>query len=150
MKKVIRRKMNGLEFDKGGYSMKKIICLILAWILVFCLVGCNNTSSNTTDEGETSSDTTDSEDDNPPKKTGFYKSNLYLIKDGKTSIYDRYAGGTSGLTPKDVLDTFETETKYEGIIWNVYSTEEYPNLSYVLVISGTNAKWTYHISDSNQ
>ena len=59
MKKVIRRKNNGLDFDKGGYSMKKIICLILAWILVFCLVGCNNTSSNTMDEGETPSNTTD-------------------------------------------------------------------------------------------
>ncbi len=130
--------------------MNKFVCLILALLLVFCLVGCNNTSSNTTDGGETSSDTTNLKDDNPPQKTGFYQSKLYLIKDGKTSIYDRYAGGTSGLTPKDVLGTFNTSTHIEGIVWNVYSTEEYPDLSYVLVISGTNSEWTYRISDSNK
>lgn len=44
-----------------------------------------------------------------------------------------------------LLDTFEEETEIEGIVWEVYSAEEYLDLSYVLVISGTNSEWTYRI-----
>lgn len=70
---------------------------------------------------------------------------LYANFDGKTHIYEVYEGGIGSLTPKTVLDTFTTETHIEGIVWDVYSTEEYPDLSYILVISGTNASWTCRI-----
>ena len=78
--------------------------------------------------------------------SGFDGEKLYVNIDGDTLIYERYEAGTGSLTKKAVLDTFDMETEIEGIVWEVYSTEEYPDLSYVLVISGTNSSWTYRIS----
>lgn len=79
--------------------------------------------------------------------TGFDGEKLYINIDGIPLVYERYQPGTGDLTSKTVLDSFETETEIEGVVWEVYSTEEYPDLSYVLVISGTNASWTYRVSD---
>ncbi len=77
------------------------------------------------------------------KETGFYGSELCVRMGGKTVWYERYEAGSGSLTPKAVLDTFSEETEPEGIVWEVYAAEEYPDLSYVLVISGTIACWTY-------
>ena len=82
------------------------------------------------------------------EETGFVGSELRVQINGKTVTYERYEAGNRSLTPKAVLDTFSEETVIEGIVWEVYSTEEYPDLSYVLVISGTNACWTYRIADN--
>ena len=80
-------------------------------------------------------------------ETGFTGSELRVRINGQTVIYERYEAGNSSLTPKTVLGTFSEETEIEGIVWDIYSTEEYPDLSYVLVISGTNSCWTYRIAD---
>ena len=74
---------------------------------------------------------------------GFIGGNLYVIVNGQLHVYEQYQPGTGDLTKNSVLGSFETETEIEGIVWEVYSTKEYPDLSYVLVISGTNAAWTY-------
>ena len=76
-------------------------------------------------------------------ETGFYGSGLRVRVNGNVQNYERYDAGTGSLTPKTLLDTFSEETEIEGIVWEVYSAEEYPDLSYVLVISGTNSSWTY-------
>ncbi len=81
------------------------------------------------------------------EKTGFFGSGLRFRVDGQTVTYERYEAGSGSLTPKEVLDTFSEETEIEGIFWEIYSVEEYPDLSYVLVISGTNGCWTYRIAD---
>ncbi len=80
--------------------------------------------------------------------TGFYGSELRIRINGQVVTYERYEAGNSSLTPTTLLDTFSEETEIEGIVWEVYSAEEYPDLSYVLVISGTNACWTYRIADN--
>lgn len=78
--------------------------------------------------------------------SGFEEDKLYINVGFRTLVYERYAPGVGTLTKKKVLDTFITETAIEGIVWDVYSVEEYPDLSYVLVISGTNSSWTYRLS----
>ena len=82
------------------------------------------------------------------KESGFYGSKLCFHVNGQAMAYERYEAGIGSLTPKTVLDTFSETTELEGIVWDVYSTEEYPDLTYVLVISGTNASWTYRIANS--
>ena len=81
------------------------------------------------------------------EETGFVGSELRIRVNGQAVTYERYEAGSGSLTPKAVLCTFSEETEIEGIVWEVYSTEEYPDLSFVLVISGTNACWTYRIAD---
>lgn len=109
--------------------MKKIMCLFLIPAMLFALTACNSAY----------------EVEYHP--SGFENAEiLYVNMDGKTYVYERYQGGTGSLTKKDVLDMFITETHIEGVVWVVYSTEEYPDLSYVLVISGTNSSWTYRIT----
>ena len=81
------------------------------------------------------------------EETGFIGSELRIRVNGQTVTYERHEAGSGSLTPKAVLCTFSEETEIEGIVWEVYSTEEYPDLSYVLVISGTNSCWTYRIGD---
>ncbi|MBR4206297.1 MAG: hypothetical protein IKQ92_12560 [Clostridia bacterium] len=78
-------------------------------------------------------------------ETGFYGSDLRIHVKGQAMVYERYEAGSGSLTPNEILDTFSEETEIEGIFWEVHSVEEYPDLSYVLVISGTNSSWTYRI-----
>ena len=78
-----------------------------------------------------------------PHPSGFDGELLYVHTGGETLVFERYAPGIDSLTQQTLLDTFDTETELEGIVWEVYSAEEYPDLTYVLVISGTNAFWTY-------
>ena len=75
--------------------------------------------------------------------TGFIGSDLCIHTGGKTLLYEREAAGTGSLTPKTVLDSFTEETEWEGHFWEVYSTEEYPDLSRVVIKSGSNSSWTY-------
>ena len=86
----------------------------------------------------------------PYHPSGFDGDKLYVNIDGNTLVYERHEAGIGSLTKKTVLDTFYTATKIEGIVWNVYSAEEYPDLSYVLVISGTHSSWTYRIAKETQ
>ncbi|MBQ8798815.1 MAG: hypothetical protein IJZ55_04540 [Lachnospiraceae bacterium] len=74
---------------------------------------------------------------------GLVGSKLYVVVNGCLHVFERYEAGTGNLTKMSLLGSFETETEIEGIIWKVYSAEEYTDLSYVLLISGTNASWTY-------
>ena len=107
--------------------MKRLLCCILAFIMLVVLVACNNSSKT------------------EYHPSGFDGEKLYVNIDGQTHIFERYEAGIGSLTKKAVLDTFSTETEIEGSEWEVYSTEEYPDRSYVLVISGTNSAWTYRI-----
>ena len=107
--------------------MKKWMMFI---IIVVCLLGVVGCSTN--------------------HPSGFEGDELYINVGFRTLVYERYAPGVGTLTKKTVLDTFITETAIEGIVWDVYSVEEYPDLSYVLVISGTNSSWTYRLSKDSK
>ena len=112
--------------------MKKLLLVSLALAMLFVFTACDNTPKTQS------------------HPSGFDGEKLYVNIDGNTLIYERYEAGVGSLTGKTVLDTFETETEIEGIAWEVYSTEEYPDLSYILVISGTNSSWTYCVSGNTQ
>lgn len=107
--------------------MKRVSLVLLAVLMLFALTAC----------------------DNMPKTeyhpSGFDGDKLYVNFDGNTYIYEKYKPGAGSLTENKVLDMFETNTEIEGIAWVVCSTKEYPDLSYVLLISGTNITWTYRI-----
>lgn len=122
--------------------MKKTVVIVFVFILMLSFVGC---SKQQPDGHDTSLNPSEVDYLYVSEKhpTGFDGERLYINIDGISLVYERYQPGTGDLTTKTVLDSFETETEIEGIIWEVYSTEEYPDLSYVLVISGTNASWTY-------
>ena len=72
---------------------------------------------------------------------------VYIECDGNTVVYERHKPGVGSFTKKTMLDLFIMDTEIEGIAWEVYSTEEYPDLSYILLISGTNSSWTFRISE---
>ncbi|MBQ1965453.1 MAG: hypothetical protein II348_02130 [Clostridia bacterium] len=82
------------------------------------------------------------------EKTGFYGANLYVQQGDNILVYEPHEAGTNSLTEKALLADFYTETEIEGVSWTVFSVEEYPDLSYVLVKSGTNIEWTYRIIDA--
>ena len=87
------------------------------------------------------------EPSDPAEKTGFYGDKLHVRTNGKVLAYIRYKAGTDPLTPETLLGSFIQETETEGVVWGVYSAKEYPDLSYVLLISGTNSSWTYGLCD---
>ena len=109
--------------------MKKLLCFILMLFVVFSLVSCQNKA-----EAEYHVSSFDGE-------------KLYIECDGNALVYERYQPGIGTLTKKTRLDMFETNTEIEGIVWEVWSTEEHPDLSYILLISGTNSSWTFRISE---
>ena len=115
--------------------MKKIIALILCLVLALSLVGFLSVV-HTEKKQEAAIE-------NHP--SGFDGDTLYINVNGEILAYERFEPGIGSLTQKAILDTFDTETEVEGIVWEVYSVEEYPDLSYVLAISGTNSSWTYHM-----
>ena len=82
------------------------------------------------------------------RETGFYGEDLCINVKGNTMLYEREGPGSGSLTPGTVLDGFYTtpsQSMPESIAWEVYYVKEYPDLSYVLVISGTNSVWTYRL-----
>ncbi len=111
-----------------------------------------STSITTTAVQTTVASTTNSEK-NWPQETGFYQGYLCVNLDGNVLIYEEdrmYDPYEDPLTPKEQsLAMFETETHMEGIIWDVLPFEEYPDLSYVLLASGTNIFVVYRIVDNN-
>ena len=148
--------------------MKKYLLFLLLFATLVLFAGCQSTSSdkpntdpsNVTDSTNATTpssatqpveiiDATEKEN-MPHHPSGFDGDKLYVNIDGNTLVYERHEAGMGSLTKKTVLDTFYTATKIEGIIWNVYSAEEHSDLSYVLVISGTNSSWTYRISNAAQ
>ncbi len=129
--------------------MKRFVAMILAMMFLLALVGCDSKKENEAATSFVSSNKTDYVSSENLKATGFYSGDLYLNILGKTLIYDKREAGIGSLTKNEVLGTFYTETEIEGIYWEVYSTKEYPDFSYVLVISGTNSSWTYQISEQD-
>ena len=109
--------------------MKKLLCCFLILVVFLTLAACRNKV-----EAEY-------------RVSDFDGDKLYIECDGNTLVYERYKPGVGSLTKKTMLDLFETETAIEGIAWEVWSTEEYPDLSYILLISGTNSFWTFRISE---
>ena len=109
--------------------MKKLLCCFLILVTFFVLSACQNKV-----EPEYHVSNFDGE-------------KLYIECNGNTLVYERHQPGIGTLTKKTMLDMFETNTAIEGIAWGVWSTEEYPDLSYILLISGTNSSWTFRISE---
>ena len=143
--------------------MKKYLLFLLLLVTLVLFTGCQSSSGDKPDT-ETSSITVSTKATAPSSATqpveftntseketipyhpsGFDSDKLYVNIDGNTLVYERYEAGIGSLTRQTALETFHTATQIEGIIWTVWSAEEYPDLSYVLVISGTNSKWTYRI-----
>lgn len=109
--------------------MKKLLCCFLMLFVVFALAACQNNA-----EAEY-------------HVSGFDGEKLYIECDGNTLVYERYKQGVGSLTKKTMLDIFIVDTAIEGIAWEVWSTEEHPDLSYILLISGTNSSWTFRVSE---
>lgn len=144
--------------------MKKLYYILIVFALCIAFCSCdiisdepNNaqTGTETIIESKTGLNTeVDFETDTkaqvkPPRYIcGFEGSNLYVIIDGNRVIYERYQPGTDSFTKKDELGLFIVDNEIEGVAWYVYSTEEYPDLSYLLIISGTNSSWTYRIANA--
>ena len=104
------------------------------------------TTTATTTIATTTIATTDNNE--PPTETGFYKSYLCLALNGEIKLYEKYRAYDEYNDPwtwNAILDEFSTETAIEGIIWCVCSFEEYPDLSYVLLASGTNIYQVYRL-----
>lgn len=112
--------------------MKKLLCCTLIVALLFVLAACQNKAES------------------EYHITGFDGETLYIECDGETLVYQRYKPGVGSLTKKTMLDIFIVDTEIEGVVWEVYSTEEYPDLSYVLLISGTNSAWTFRKAEQMQ
>ncbi len=129
--------------------MRKLFAIILSTILLLTLLGCSDKTAYDTDNSSHSSRKAASTNSNMQKATGFYKGDLILQTAGATLLYDKRDPDTDSLTPDKLMGSFYTETEMEGIIWIVYSVKEYPDLSYVLVISGTNSSWKYQISEQD-
>lgn len=117
--------------------MKKILVWSLSLILILNLAGCSFAKPNLKKMVEKAEQV----------EAGFVDGTLRIKADDKIIDYDTRDPGIGTLTKKDLLDMFTTETKFEGVVWEVYSTEEYPDLSVVIIISGTNSSWTYHFSE---
>ena len=129
--------------------MKKSLIFILSVLLVLSLLGCScgtqsvsPTSSTSVTPTTTVTPTTATQ--HPSRFDG---EKLTVFINGKPYIYIRHESGTGSLTRKDQLDHFITITHIEGVHWDVYSTEEHPDLSYVLVMSGTNSNWVYRLAE---
>ena len=113
--------------------MKKLLCCFLILVAFFVLAACQNKS--------------EAKPEVEYHISGFDGDKLYVDFDGNTLVYERYKAGIGSLTKKTMLGIFETNTAIEGIVWEVYSTEEHPDLSYILLISGTNSSWIFRISE---
>ena len=77
--------------------------------------------------------------------SGWSEEGLYINFNGNTYLYPEQSPGIGSLTPGKLLDTFTVQTNMEGIVWEIYAVKEYPNLTRVLAISGTNSSWTCYI-----
>ena len=109
--------------------MKKLLCCVLLLAVFFALTACQN-------DAEAQYHVSD-----------FDGEKLWIACDGNTLVYERYKPGVGSFTKKTMLDMFIYDTKIDGVVCEVYSTEEHPDLSYVLLIYGTNNAWTFRISE---
>ena len=110
-------------------QMKKLLCCFLILVVFFALAACRNKAEAAY------------------HVSGFDGEKLYIECDGNTLVYERDKPGVGSLTKKTRLDMFIYDTKIDGVVCEVYSTEEYPDLSYVLLIYGTNNAWTFRMSE---
>ena len=81
-----------------------------------------------------------------PFDSGFDGKSLFVTVDGEKLVYNDRQSGNSGLTKKEQIGYFFINYSFESVHWNIYSTEEYPDLSVVIVESGTNIVWTYKMT----
>ena len=122
--------------------MKRYLCCILTFVILITLTACIDAPAATpTTAPETIPETIpetvpetipETVPETLPKveyhPTGLADGGLYVNVDGNTYFYKRYVPGIGSLTPGNHLGTFGQVT-------------------YVLVISGTNAEWTYRIAE---
>ena len=124
--------------------MKKITAFVLSALLLFSLLGCATDTPPATTSPTTTKPSTSQSSLTSNAET------LFVNIDGQTYTYIRHSYGDSSLTKKDLLKRYiisaNAGTFIEGIVCLVYSTEEYPDFSYVLHIS-TGGTWTYQLID---
>jgi len=71
--------------------------------------------------------------------SGFYgQDTVYINAGGETLCYKILKNDDKDLTRDKRIDVFIIETHIEDIVWEVYATKEHPDLSYILLYSGTN------------
>ena len=109
--------------------MKKSLCCFLMLFVVFALAACQSNA------------------DAEYHVAAYDGEKLYIECESNTLVYERYKPGVGSLTKKTMLDMFIYDTEIDGVVCNVYSTEEHPDLSYVLLIYGTNNAWTFRMSE---
>ena len=81
---------------------------------------------------------------------GFYGGYLFVPINGSTFRYELTNVDPTKVTASDLLLEFAEETHIEGIAWEVYSLKEYPDMSKVLAISGTNSVWVCEYAPAKQ
>ena len=81
---------------------------------------------------------------------GFYGGYLFIPINGSTFRYELTNIDPNTVNAGDFLLTFTEETLIEGIVWEVYSLKEYPDMTKVLAISGTNSAWVCEYAPAMQ
>ena len=81
---------------------------------------------------------------------GFYGGYLFVPINGSTFRYEMTNIDPNTVNAGYFLLTFTEETHIEGIVWEVYSLKEYPDMTKVLAISGTNSAWVCEYAPAMQ
>lgn len=120
-------------------------------LLVLSLLGCSSSAQTTTAASSTSitPTTTVTPTTTTQHPSQFDGEKLTISIDGKSYTYIRRTYGTSSLTQDKLLSHYtkaiDNGTFVEGIMVFIYSTVEYPDYSYVLLITNGNNSWTYQL-----
>ena len=75
---------------------------------------------------------------------------LFVPIDGLTYRYVLTDSDPAGVTVDRLLDYATEETPIESIVWEVYSLKEYPDMTKLLIISGTNSAWLCEYAPAQQ
>ena len=75
---------------------------------------------------------------------------LFTPINGATYRYTLTEADPKNVTAHHLLDEFSEETAVEGIAWQVYSLKEYPDMTKLLLISGTNSVWLCDYAPARQ
>ena len=81
---------------------------------------------------------------------GFVADYLFVPINGATYRYTLTDLNPENVTADQHLDTFTEETHIEGIVWEVYSLKEYPDMTRLLLRSGANSVWLFEYAPAQQ
>ena len=86
----------------------------------------------------------------PTNLRGLVAGYLFVPIDGQTYRYAMTEPNPDHVTADKLLDTCIEETPIEGIVWEVYSLKEYPDMTSLMIISGANSAWLCEYAPARQ